>query len=208
MNLPDVKLPWVVVDTETSGTHPDDGARVACVAISYQWRGGLEIQSFPFDQGVRDKFPNPQLSLSLFGAEADPNLGQNAWNALLWWLLNQRLAFHNGKYDLMMLRAGTRHWEGIDLMDAFWWDTMITQRVLDPTHDVGLDTTLRRLGLGSKIGHEGMKEWLKRHKYPVHRYDLVPWDIARPYVEGDVEGTANLLMQQLDRLEAPDAVAA
>lgn len=198
--LPDY-LPWVVLDTESSGLHADDGARVSCVALAHEYEDGITWSlALPFDQGERDKFPNPQLGFSLFGEEADPNLSLEDWQQLLDWLPQQHLVFHNAKHDLHQVRVGTREWEGRDLLGSLHWDTMLAQRVLDPVEQVGLDITLRRLGLGAKVGADGMKDWLKAHKFPAHRYDLVPWDIARGYVLNDAEMTATLYRHQEGRL--------
>jgi DNA polymerase I-like protein with 3'-5' exonuclease and polymerase domains len=189
-------LPWVTLDTETSGLHPDDGARVACVALAHKdWSVAL-----PFDQGVRDKLPTAQIELDLYGQDADPNLDLEDWEWLLRWLLDQNLVFHNAKYDLTMMRTGTRHWPGVDLIDRLLWDTMVTNRILWPTEDVGLDVTLQRLALGAKVGLEGVIGWLAAKKYPKHRYDLVPWDVIRPYVVNDAEDTDKLFLHQKSQL--------
>jgi DNA polymerase I-like protein with 3'-5' exonuclease and polymerase domains len=203
LDLPNV--PWAVVDTETSGGHPDDGARVACVALAHTYEdGSMWSVGLPFDQGERDKFPNPQLGLNLFGEQVDPNLPEEAWIELLDWLARTPLVFHNAKFDLQLLRVGTRHWAGRCLIRMLLWDTMVAQRIMDPTHDVGLDVTLKRLGLGAKVGLDGVKGWLKGHKYPTHRYDLVPWEIIEQYVIADAENTAVLYRRQLDRLATGD----
>lgn len=200
-----VDAEWVAVDTETSGTHPDDGARVACVTLA--WYEGSKLQSLglPFDQGVRDKLPTVQLDL--LESDADPNLDEDEWRGLLAWLREQRLVFHNAKYDLTMMRAGTREWVGLDLYPALAWDTLLVQRELDPLHMAGLDAVSKRLGIGTgKQGLDELKNWLKRHKYPPNRYDLVPWSVAEEYAITDAELTAELFAMQLDRLEGNESL--
>jgi DNA polymerase I-like protein with 3'-5' exonuclease and polymerase domains len=195
---------WVVVDTETSGLHPDDHARVACVAITWPdpLQPGVHLtRAFPFDQGVRDKFPTTQLDFDFDGLGEDPNLDGYAWRELCEWLTRQQLVFHHAKYDLCMMRVGTRHWPGVDLVEQLHWDTMLAQRVLDPLERASLDLTCRRLGLGAKQNLDALKTWLKKHKHPPHRYDLVPWPIIKDYVVGDTEMTADLFVHQQDRLE-------
>jgi DNA polymerase I-like protein with 3'-5' exonuclease and polymerase domains len=167
--------------------------------------GHLVTKAFPFDQGVRDKLPNPQLGLDLFGIkEEDVNLPREAWDELLAWLQRQKLGFHNAKFDLHMMRVGTRHWPGVDLVVQFWWDTMLAAGILDPLEMRGLDAQVQRLGLGSKKGMDEVKGWLSRNKHPKGRYDLVPWDIIEGYVTADTEMTAALLQHQLNRLKDPD----
>lgn len=190
-------LPWVTLDTETSGKHPDDGARVACVALAHnEWSVGL-----PFDQGVRDKFAFAQISLNFDGSIDDPNLPREDWDYLLRWLMDQRLVFHNAKYDLTMMRAGTRHWHGIDLISQFHWCTMLTTGVLEPAKERDLGTVASRHNLGAKTGKEEMKAWLKRNKYETSRYDLAPWDLVKPYVTADAVMTSDIYRWQLRRLE-------
>lgn len=187
-------LPYVALDTETSGLHPDDGARVACVALaSGQWSVAL-----PFDQGVRDKLPTMQLDLFEQG-EPDPNLPREDWEYLLRWLQDQHLVFQNAKFDLMMMRVGTRHWPGVDLINRLTWDTMLASGVLDPLHPRGLDETATRLGFGGKEGLDALKGWLKRHRFPERRYDLAPWSIVKTYVTADAEKTASIHDNQANR---------
>lgn len=199
--------PWVSVDTETSGLYPDDGHRVACVAITWPEDGDLRTLALPFDQGVRDKLPHAQLDFDFGGSGGkDPNLGRREWDAMLEWLREQLLVFHNAKFDLAMLRAGTRHWPGIDLMPAFHWDTMLAQGVIDPKYPRGLDLTVRRLEIGTgKKGLDAIKTWLKANKYPTHRYDLAPWPVVEPYVTTDTEDTARLKQYQEERMESAPA---
>jgi DNA polymerase I-like protein with 3'-5' exonuclease and polymerase domains len=150
---------------------------------------------------VRDKFAFAQISLNFAGEIEDPNLEREDWDFLLRWLMDQRLIFHNAKYDLMMMRAGTRHWRGIDLITQFWWDTMLVTGVLEPAKERGLDAVSKRHGFGGKENKDAVKGWLKKHKYPTHRYDLVPWDIIEKYVTTDAEDTADVYRWQCRRLE-------
>lgn len=213
LGLPD-SIPWCAPDTECSGLFADDGARVACVAIAWpdpdwweQWVRNADAAgepelitvAFPFDQGERDKFPTTQLDLL---ETEDPNLGEAEWAELLDWLELQRLVFHNAKYDLSMFRAGTRHWSGRDLEQALEWDTMVAQREFDPMEAAGLDAAATRRGFGGKRGLDAVKEWLRKHKYPTNRYDLVPWSIIKAYVTTDAEQTALLRIDQLARARA------
>ena len=104
-------LTEVALDTETSGLHPDDGARVSVVVLGWRDSSGETVsRALPFDQGIRDKVPGRTPELF-----ADPNLGSAEWSELLVWLGRQRLVFHNAKFDLHLMRAGTRQFGGRDL---------------------------------------------------------------------------------------------
>jgi len=200
LELPDVEV--VAVDTETSGLFPDDHARVACVALA--WDGGSA--AFPFDQGVRDKFPTEQLDL--FAGDEDPNLGEEEWKELLVWLSQRSLVFHNAKFDLTMMRTGTRHWAGADLAKALYWDTMLGAKELDPLLSKSLDSAAQRAGLQGKDGTEKLEQWLLAHGYGgamKRRYDLVPWSITKLYVTTDAEQTFALYQLQAERFRAKEA---
>lgn len=169
---------------------------MACVALAYKdWSVGL-----PFDQGIRDKLPTAQIELDFFGNDADPNLPREDWEYLLRWLQDQALVFQNAKFDLIMMRTGTRHWPGVDLVGRFAWDTMLATGVLEPKELRGLDATAQRLGLGAKVGLEAVQGWLKSRKHPKHRYDLVPWDIIQEYVVADAIMTSDVCRWQHEQL--------
>lgn len=206
LELPDV--PWVALDTETSGLHPDDGARVACVALAYVDESGkMWSRGLPFDQGVRDKLPNAQLEIGLFGETEDPNLPEEAWEELLDWLYLRATIYHNSKFDITMMRVGTRHWPGRDRIAEPWWCTMLTQGVLDPIEPRGLDVSAQRLGIGAKAGLTEVRGWLKSRKFPTSRYDLVPWDLISRYVVADAEMTASLYSLQTQRVVDDETVS-
>lgn len=204
--LPDVDGLTVAVDTETSGVGlPDDGVRVSVVSIAFRWDGGpLHVFAWPFDQGVRDKFATAQGDLFQPG---DPNLDEHEWAALLEWLSRQRLVFHNAKFDLHALDVGTRLWTGWDLIEAFEWDTMVAQRVLDPESSVALKGTCKRLFGEDSDLESALKAKVKRlrkQKLP-ERYDLLEWYEIEEYAANDARLTLRLYEQQLSRLTAGEA---
>lgn len=196
LGLPDVVL--ACVDVETSGLHPDDGASVSCVGVSWLEDGQVVTAGFPFDQGERDKLPAVQLDF--MAGEGDPNLGRAEWDELLEWLATRQvLVNHNLKFDLMMLAAGTREWPGRNLLElgAQPWDALLVEKELSPRETLSLQATGGRYGLGGKVGSDELAAWLKGRKYPRSRYDLVPWHIAEPYVRSDVDLTLRVYLAQV-----------
>lgn len=223
-DLPDLPA-WtpIAVDTETSGLHPDDhvqpvtsqSGRCAVSAVSVAWMDGdrCVTLAWPFDQGIRDKLDQGSL-LELMAD--DPNLPKEQWTALLDWLDGRRLVFHNAKFDLAMLRTGTRDWTGRDLEGSYVWDTALGAHILWPRHAIGLKPTAERLGLtggGERDTEQALKDWIKGAKLGKGigtkdnpRYDLVPWNIMGPYAAGDTELTIRLYHLQQELLDAGEAM--
>lgn len=204
--LPDVE--YVAVDTETSALHPDDGGRVSVVSVAWL-EGGAKALAWPFDQGIRDKLPQADLAL-----DGDPNLPESEWEALMKWLAGRKLIMANAKFDLHMLRAGTRHWPGVDLVDNVVWDTMLATKELDPKDSLGLKDTAKRWSLkggGEDEDAVDLKGFLRKQKLksPIPGaagYDLVPWAVMEPYAVTDAELTILLWAHQLDRLETGEGL--
>jgi DNA polymerase I-like protein with 3'-5' exonuclease and polymerase domains len=196
----------VAVDTETSGLHQDDGARVSTVVLSWRANDGALVKlALPFDQGrLSEKMP--YLQMDLFEDVAmDPNLPWEVWDALADWLSSRDLLImHNGKFDLHMLEAGTRHFPGFRLDSVEVWDTLVAEHVLSPGQPVGLDATGERRGFGGKVGKNPVVEWLASRKLPKGRYDLVPWDVMEPYALGDGGLTLEVSESQMDEFEEQD----
>lgn len=133
--------------------------------------------------------------------ETDVNHSKAEWDQLLDWLKPMRLVFHNAKFDLTMLAAGTPGWPGADLGDSLYWDTMLASRELDPLLPQGLDAYGERyLGEG-KAGQNPLQEWLKRNRLGKGRYDLVPWEIMEPYARQDGLLTIRAQQHQAQRYE-------
>lgn len=208
IDLPDQTGMLVAVDTETSGLHPDDQlieggrARVAVVSIAYE---GV-AEAYPFDQGTRDKLP--QVQGDLFNVD-DPNLGEWDWYQLLGWLAQQRLIFHNAKFDLAMLKAGTRHWAGLDLVDQMHWDTMVVQRQLDPLESVGLDAAEQRAWSTTTkkdLDAEVKKAIAHLPRGVPRRHDMIEWHEIADYAANDARLTLALYHYQQERLIEEEAL--
>ena len=219
----------VAVDTETSGLFTDDGARLCVVSVAYRTTSApavIESQAFPFDQGraadkgfevARLKSGISKAKLSeeeLVAWEVDVNLPWYEWQFLLDWLQQAGAAVgllgQNWKFDLHMLRVGTRHWPGVDLDPYTVWDTQITNKVLDPTEPTGLKPTAARIwGAAEAEEAASVREALVLCKkiYALRqehgpRYDLLPWDVIGPYAAQDAVLTLRLAELQNERLES------
>lgn len=152
----------VAVDTETSGLHPDDGARVSTVSVAWvlrdergqEWQQ-LQAHAWPFWQGLEGK-PEAENGIQgdLFqdGMSQYANLPQPEWSALMEWLVRvgdaNGLVFHNAKFDLWMLGEGTGAYGGsgrdggqphtagggggVDLSAYLEWDTSLAAGILMP----------------------------------------------------------------------------
>lgn len=202
--LPPPGVGPVAVDTETSGLYADDGARVAIVSIAWdptEGRGGEDAvvaYAFPFDQGARDKIANHQTDLFDL---VDYNLPHSEWVYLLAWLRANRMhVYQNAKFDLEKLRVGTRHWEGEELLDSFYWDTMIASKEAWPTELTGLKQVAARLwGEDQQDEMKALKRFLGPATDP--RYDLVPWNVIGPYATKDAVQTIRIFWHQQAMIE-------
>ena len=189
----------VAVDTETTGLHPDDGARVAVVSAAWRDEAGqLRAKAWPYAQG---------------GIEQPYNRPADHWRRLMGWLRQQDVVMHNAKFDVTVVRAGTPNpaTAGVELLDRLIWDTMVAQSLLDPLESRGLKETAARLKLAD--GHElidvgqrnEIRSWLRKNKRPVGRYDEAPWELVEPYAADDARLTLLLYELQQARFEAGDA---
>ena len=212
--LPEVEGLTVAVDTETSGLFVDDGATLSVISVAWRDSGtpglfnGITSFAFPFDQGrAHDKIGTTQ---SIFDQIDDPNLDDVQFYQLLAWLGQQRLVFHNAKFDLHHLTNGTRHWKGRDLEPATVWDTMLAQPLLDPLQSVALKATCSRI-FGESVAKEQVevqKALKKQGTGLTKRFDLLDWEIIRPYAAQDAALTLLLFENQQRRLETDDAALA
>lgn len=185
MDLPTGNNNIVAIDTETSGLHPDDGATLSIISMT--WENGSV--AYPYDQGFLDKPLPPKYQPSLFGDDA-PNLPKDHFDKLGEWLSEQWLVGHNIKFDIMMLNVGTRQWPGWDLTDRVIHDTALAASLLWPTQRIGLKRIAERLwGEEETKPEKQMHQWMdKREK----RYDLAPWEIINEYAEQDAKLTWKL----------------
>lgn len=236
MKLSELPDKWIVtLDTETSKLHPDDGGRIAAASFAYRVPNSEGLPDFskpmkhvavPFDQGISN-LPLGEKDLDAktikrlsrwpdWALDEDArNLSVDAYKRMVRELSRMNLVFHNAKFDMHMFRTGLRGVEvdtAIDLEDAFMWDTMSAQKVIDPKFPTALKETGVRLHLGRELGvkegmeddeAEALKPWLgpKQGKFQDPRYDLVPWSIMGPYAGMDAALTLLLLEWQWREME-------
>ncbi len=164
--MSDIPLPWdetglfVVFDYEASGLHPDDGARPSTLGL--QWDDN-QTAIIPIDQGTLDK---PGSKPTLFG-DAD-NVDIETWQHVHHWMANQHLIAHGAKADLWFAWAGLRPYPDIryDLTQAFHWDTLVTEALLEPGIRVSLDMVAERYGWNEphRNADTAMRNWAKKTK--------------------------------------------
>lgn len=212
LDLPDVDNLAVAFDTETSGLHPDDGARISVVSLAwFDDQDVMHERGYAFDQGddtplgLKTGLPKKYKGPGLFDPQP-PNLGMAEWHQLMAWLDRQLLIGHNLKYDLLMAYYGLRNNRdtGYDLSRRFYWDTAVVTSLLWPNEKVGLKTVAARMwGAQEAATEEAVKKWLKVYcgKQQDYRYDLVPWDLIDPYARQDTVLTLRLYRNQVRNLE-------
>ena len=211
----------IAVDTETSGKHPDDGAAVSVVSVSWVayepiWaelaaKGLITLEyetisqepfmevpiasvAWPFDQGVLPGKPEYTGQEMLW--QDVENLPASEWRVLMDDLLpGYRHVYHNALFDLAMLREGTRLWPGRDLFDQFFMDTFAAvDMAWRATGTAALKETCARLFPWRPVKDEAeaVKKYLAKNKLPKGRYDLVSWDVLGPYADLDARLTLML----------------
>ena len=193
--LPDpTTIPDLVdFDSETSGLHGDDGARVSVISLAWrQSDGTIYAGAWPFGQGGHLK------------ADEDPaDIGWEEWRFLLDWLAKAGggLSGHNIAFDLQMLVAGrvgdtyTRNLTG-----RFRWDTQVVAKELWPNQPTGLKPIAVRLfAEDADAEQQALGPWLGPKTNP--RYDLVPWSVMKPYALNDAIYTNLLRWHEADLID-------
>src|SRR5260221_13545984 len=167
----------LAIDTETTGRHLDDGARVRIISVC----GAKGSRVFVLDDLTKrevsklyDKFESRALVL---------------WNA---------------KFDLHMLRDGVDG--GRDLEGSFEWDGMLAARILQPRYETLALNELAEKLWGPEVNRaaQDMKAWLKETK--TKRQDLVkaPRNVLHPYARSDAEQTWRMYWHQIELLAGVD----
>lgn len=216
----------ISLDTETSGRHPDDGCAVSTVSVAWVDPTTADLVrtlALPFNQGVTPWKPEWRGVVSLFPEDAAVNLGVGIWEQLWEWLEDKQIVMMNGPFDCRFMARGVDRPEAgwsanRDLMSQVIWDVGVASRelwprrsialkstcmameVLHPRHWVDIPIPVRNNGGWEKDmegrDKEDIKAYLRKHKYPTHRYDLIEWFAMEPYAALDAELTLRLYLIQ------------
>ncbi len=114
------------------------------------------------------------------GCPVTVNANQDDWRSLCAWLLRWSTSNgwvgHNAQFDWGMLRAGTRHWSGVEL-PPFIWDTMLASAVMDPTESTSLKANAKRLFGDAAADEQAELKAAMKLNPPGWgtRFDLVAW---------------------------------
>lgn len=163
--------------------------------------------AWPFDQGTDGKqIPGSKLensdTIPLFNLEQNQN--EQQWDQLTDLLKKHQLIYQNAKFDLEKMRLGLRQHpnKGIELEQNTAWDTMLASQLLWPGETTALKPTCARI-FGKQWEDESTKvrTYLKKHKLPTGRWDLIPWEIISPYANTDARITLMLYLHQQTEIQ-------
>lgn len=160
--------------------------------------------AWPFDQGVVGTGKVEDNGQTTLWPDTE-NLPLEEWLALLELLklLGVKLTFQNMKFDLHQFRAGVRRWPGVghDFLDQTVWDTQngndLVYGYLPSTSLKGPGTATEHLwGAQESDEKHVISEYLRKHKLPKGRWDLMPWDVIAKYADQDARLTIRLAAVQ------------
>lgn len=169
----------------------DNGKRAW--VVSFAW---------PFDQGVAGTGKPEDNGQEVLWADTE-NLPMQEFVALLDWLelvgKDAGLSMQNAKFDLHQFRHGVRRWPGVarDLEEWVDWDTQNGNDLLfgwlPSTSLKGPGTATEYLwGAQESDEKDVISKYLKKHKLPPGRWDLMPWSVIARYADQDARLTARL----------------
>lgn len=197
------------------------------IVTTHQWASGIQtyrdeilvpgeppaaVVSFawPFDQGVTGTGKLEDRGQGALWADAE-NLPLSEWESLLNWLWmvgsHSELSMHHKKFDCHQFEAGVRRWPGLGLNfdELVTWDTQNGNDLL-----FGWLPTTSLKGKGSASEHlwgeaesdekKVISDYLKKHKLPKGRWDLMPWEVIARYADQDARLTARLDHYQMKKI--------
>ena len=180
-------------------------SEILVVSLAWPFDQGHVGSGKPEDRVTREPKPG-MLEVEIPTPEPDTrNLPLAEWRALLQWLELVGpvvgLDMHHAKFDCHMMVAGCRRrggW-GIDLSDWVVWDTQnVADLFWSNTGTTSLKPTSDRIwpGSGATDEQEHVKNYLKKHKLPTGRWDLMPWSEIARYADMDARLTVRLAAYQ------------
>lgn len=180
--------PLIALDTETSGLHPDDGAKVFAVSFTWLDDAGV-LQSAALNFAANHDAPR------LF--EPEPCTLAD-WVKFIDWVQCREIVMHNAPFDIAMLRDGAPFdWPGVNLTEQVVFDTMLANWVVDPLYKRGLKPTAARLwGEDEAAEQAALKPYLGK----AAKFSSVPWSVMEPYALKDAELTYRLYEHRLDQV--------
>lgn len=168
------------------------------------WVVPIASVAWPFDQGVQGK---PEAGGVEMLWDDAPNLGVEEWAALCDWVVRVgSITMHHSPFDVEKMQVGVRRFEGeargggVDLRDLVDWDTQNVNSMAWGWEPTSLKPTCTRLWPdrwpADELEQKRVKDYLRKHRLPPGRYDLVPWDIIGQYADDDARMTAMLRLRQ------------
>lgn len=145
--------------------------------------------------------------------DTDYNLPISEWICICRWLQQAGkrvgLSNQNLKFDLEMMRTGTRFCEGVELEKYAVWDTMLASPVIWPyAGTTALKPVAEREWGAAEVAEADivklcLLEVSRRYglKPSEKRYDLMPWGVNGPYASKDATLAHRLAERQMVRLE-------
>lgn len=194
----------VIMDTETDGIHPDDGARVSVISLAFRVEDEDQPVSvaYPFGQG-----PDPEVKFFDKLPDDDEwrgkhDLGQRAWRHLTRWLnsAGAGLVGHNIKFDILQMNGqAVPGYPGVDLTERVLFDTMVMAAEVWPRGPLALKKIATQLwGLDADEEQRALAPYLGRKTDP--RFDQVPWPVMLEYARRDAELTMMVFEQMATEL--------
>ena len=194
----------VMFDTETTGLHPDDGARVSVISLAFRVEDEDQPVSvaYPFGQG-------PDSDVKFFDKLPDDgewrgkhDLGQRAWRHLTRWLnsAGAGLVGHNIKFDILQMTGqAVPGYPGVDLTERVLFDTMVMAAEVWPRGPLALKKIATQLwGLDADEEQRALAPYLGCKTDP--RFDQVPWPVMLEYARRDAELTMMVFEQMATEL--------
>lgn len=201
--IPSSIVAW---DCETVNLHCDDPvigtpAKGTVSVVSVAWLdddGEVWGAAWPFGQGPHEPTEDKKNPDRVGTIDQEEDIGKDEWDAVLDWLARspQGILGHNSKFDVLhcagMAKPG---YPGRNLTGYVRWDSMIGAREFWAKEPAALKSIATRL---FEEDADAEQQALKPYLGPKTnaRYDLVPWEVMKPYAIQDAVLTLRTWMVQ------------